>query len=663
VSTPEADSGGKAMIKVSTRNVLFLLFTSVIILAASDRVLSGIESTIFTVNSTDDIDDGTCNATHCSLREAINAANALTGTDTIAFNIPGVGPHTIQPTSGLPTITDPVIIDGYTQPGASPNTNPISLGSNAVLQIELDGTNAGGNGLHITAGNSTVQGLVINRFAQDSSSVAVWLETNGNNIIKGNFIGTDITGTALLGNFYGGVRIENVPSNIIGGTMPDARNIISCKVSWGNGRYGILINGSEATGNQVLGNLIGTDITGKIALGNAGQGVFIAGAPNNIIGGTMTEARNIISGNGGGVEISGLSASGNIVQGNYIGTDVAGTADLGNSGDGITISAPNNIVGGTVSGMRNVISGNTGAGIRIVGEEATGNLVQGNYIGVDATGSAVMGNSYYAGVIIEFSASNNIVGGTTTGAGNVISGNGSSGVFISHEAGPGSTGNMVQGNYIGTDVTGTADLGNDGWGIAIGGFLASGNTIECNIIAFNGKQYNCGGVFVLRGTNNAIRGNSIFSNVELGVDLNDDGVTYNDVGDSDVGANNLQNFPVLTSVSGETITGTTHWNSVTITGTLNSAPNITFTLEFFANRTCDSSGYGEGETSLGFSNVTTDNDGNASFAETFTSTIPVDSVFTATATDPDNNTSEFSRCIFPYHIHLPIVIKNSSTTR
>lgn len=419
------------MIKTLTRKVLFLLFTSVIMLAASDRVLSGIESTIYTVNSTDDIDDGTCNTTHCSLREAINAANSLTGTDTIAFNIPGAGSHTIQPTSELPTITDPVIIDGYTQPGASPNTNPISLGSNTILKIELDGTNVGSDGLHITAGNSTVQGLVINRFAQGSSSVAIRLETNGGNIIKGNFIGTDITGTAPLGNFYGGVRIDDVPNNIIGGTTPDARNIISCKVSWGNGRYGILINDSEATGNQVLGNFIGTDVTGKYALGNADQGILIVGAPDNIIGGMTTGARNIISGNGRGVEIDGISASGNIVQGNYIGTDNTGTADLGNSGDGVTISgAPNNLIGGAMSGMSNVISGNEGAGIRINGESATGNLVQGNYIGVDATGSSAMGNSYYAGVIIEYSAANNVIGGTTTSAGNVISGNGSDGVSI-----------------------------------------------------------------------------------------------------------------------------------------------------------------------------------------------------------------------------------------
>ena len=128
----------------------------------------GAPTSTWTVNSTNDVDGGTCDATHCSLREAINAANANAGTDTIAFNISGAGPHTIQPTSALPTITDPVIIDGYTQPGAMPNTNGPGLGLTTVLKIELDGSNAGApfvSGLRLTGGNSTIRGLAINRFS------------------------------------------------------------------------------------------------------------------------------------------------------------------------------------------------------------------------------------------------------------------------------------------------------------------------------------------------------------------------------------------------------------------------------------------------------------------------------------------------------------------
>ena len=155
-------------------------------------------TTTFTVNSIDDVDDGTCDPTHCSLREAITAANAIIGTDRIEFNIPGAGPHTIQPSPALPTITSPAIIDGYTQPGASLNTNALELGSNAVLKIELDGTNAGAsaNGLNITAGFSTVRGLIINRFTPPEywAGARNQLTTFGSNAIEGNFIGTDVTG-------------------------------------------------------------------------------------------------------------------------------------------------------------------------------------------------------------------------------------------------------------------------------------------------------------------------------------------------------------------------------------------------------------------------------------------------------------------------------------
>ena len=173
--------------------------------------------------------------------------------------------------------------------------------------------------------------------------------------------------------------------------------------------------------------------------------------------------------------------------------------------------------------------------------------------------------------------------------------------------------------------------GNDIYGIWLN--LAEGNTISGNIIAFNGGD----GVFVLEATENAILSNHIFSNSDLGIDLSPDGVTPNDAGDTDTGANNLQNFPVLTSAT----TG----SSTTIEGSLNSTPDMDFRLEFFSNSACDPSSHGEGETFLGSASVTTNGSGNASFSITFPHTVPVGYFITATATDPNNNTSEFSQCM------------------
>src|SRR5215207_3486638 len=200
----------------------------------------------FTVTNTNDAGAG-------SLRQAIIDANGAAGADVIDFNIPGAGPHTIQPASPLPAITDPVTIDGYTQPGASANT--LAVGNDAVLQIVLDGGGVadGVSGLVITAGSSTVSGLVINRFSNASNiiSYGILLQTSGGNVVTGNFVGTDANGAADLGNFIG-VGMEGSNNNTVGGTTPAARNLIS-----GNDSDGVVVE-SGSTGNAVQGNHIGT---------------------------------------------------------------------------------------------------------------------------------------------------------------------------------------------------------------------------------------------------------------------------------------------------------------------------------------------------------------------------------------------------------------------
>ena len=517
------------------------------------------------------------------------------------------------------------------------------------IGTDVTGSSALGNGNKIFpsagvsisgASGNTIGGTVAGARNVISSNVDYGVEILGSaasgNLIQGNFIGTDVTGTLPLRNGGGlnlaGIAILGAPSNTIGGTAAGARNVISAN---GNPFLspGILIAGNSATGNQVQGNYIGTDVNGTADLGNFGDGVFIFDAPSNTIGGTTSAARNIIAGNNGrGVQIAGSGATGNLVQGNYIGTDVNGTADLGNTGDGVFISdAPSNTIGGTTAAARNIISGNESVGVQIFETGATGNLVQGNYIGTDLTGTVALGNTL-DGVWIN-NAPSNTIGGTASGAGNVVSAN-FLGVQIS---GVFATANLVQGNLIGTDASGTSALGNAFDGVRIGG-SADDNTIGGTVVGAGNTIANNGGngVRLDAGTGNGIRRNSIFSHTALGIDLGNDGVTANDADDGDKGPNNLQNFPVLTSAgSGSTI----------VQGTLNSTASTTYKLEFFSNPSCDASGFGEGETFIGVTTVTTNGSGDASFTAIFSTTAPVGDWITATATDPSNNTSEFSACV------------------
>ena len=411
----------------SRRYVLLLVLVLTVVIAFPDGAYG---QATFVVDSTGDggdsnVVDGACDdgTGSCTLRAAIEEANDVSGADFIKFDITGAGPHTIQPASALPTITDPLRIDGYSQLGASPNTNGPGLGLNTVFKIELDGTNAGegftANGLKITSGSTTVRGLVINRF--DGSGIRI--ETNNGNVIEGNFLGTNLSGSAALGG--GGVFIGfNSSNNTVGGVTPAARNVFS-----GNG-LGVFIVG-VATGNLVQGNLIGTDVTGTVALGNTGGGVQLKGAANNTIGGTTTAKGNVISGNGNqGIWIFASDATGNVIQGNFIGTDVTGTISMGNTLEGVKIDlgGSSNTIGRTTSAARNIISGNDASGIFISDTGTSNNQVQGNFIGTDVTGTVGLGNSI--GVHIDDDASSNTVGGAQAGAQNIISGNNVDGIRI-----------------------------------------------------------------------------------------------------------------------------------------------------------------------------------------------------------------------------------------
>ena len=801
-----------------------------------------------------------------TLRWAITNANTTPGTDTIAFRFNGAKPYTINLASALPSVTDPVIIDGTTQTNYA--GTPV---------VELNGTSAGSGavGLQLNSAFNTVKGLAINRFqgvagmgmvlsgvsnviqgnfigtdttgtiARGNGSYGISVKSAGNligginasngnlisggndtgiyvlnangNVIQGNWIGISHNGTSALGNVNNGITLDGTSTgNLIGGTTAGARNILSGNgqsglflnaasvtgnlvegnylgtdvsgslvvsnflngieiqnapgntigpgnVISGNRQHGLFINGSGARSNTVSGNYIGTDATGSVALGNRTNGVTIyLGAGGNVIGGTSAGAGNVISGNvqygvlltggangnfvqgnfiglaaGGasalangyeGVSISGGSSntiggvvagarnviSGNTldgigillitdvvnaVYGNYIGTDITGTKAVPNVQAGIYVLACSNLIGGVAAGSGNVISGNSQQGVWLSGVSGnvTGNVIQGNLIGLDVTGANSLGNGD-AGIAIT-SAARNQIGGASAAARNVIAANSNAGVLMAYT---GTTGNLIQGNYIGTDSTGTVGRGNypegiyvqdaatntfggsaagagnlisanntrgiwltnSPWNVVQGNFIgtqadgssalgngnqgvdldvgSTNNTIggtatgAANRIAFAQTIY--AGVRVRDGAlNNLISANAIFSNGGLGIDLGTNGVNSIIGCESGVAANaanRSQNFPVLSNVSPGSVTR--------ISGTLNSAQSKTYVLQFFASPTGDTSGYGEGQLFLGQTNLTLGSACSSNFTAVLPVTVSNGWVVTATATDPANNTSEFS---------------------
>jgi hypothetical protein len=536
------------------RVLLPLVILFGVILTASFRVglLTRVHAAgSFVVTNTNDSGAG-------SLRQAILDSNSNPGVDLISFSI-GSGPQTIAPTSSLPEISDPVTIDGSTQPSLS--ANPIELNASNYTSLPNQAV------LTITGGNTTVRSLIINHFSNGGISIT----TAGGDHIEGCYIGTDASGTATTNSHGAGISIQ-APNNFIGGTSPHSGNVIS-----GLSNTSAIVTSGSGTGNQIQGNYIGTDATGTKPLANL-NGISLSSS-NNTVGGTVAEARNVIAAStSAGIVMQVSGTSGNVVQGNYIGTDVTGQISLGNPDNGMILAnaTNNNTIGGTIPGARNVISGN-GRGILLTASSGapSGNVFQGNYIGVAADGLTPLPNRVQ-GILLE-GALNTTVGGVTAGAG--------------------------------------------------------------NIVAFNGPtaESEREGIEVLGGTGNSIRGNSIFSNGRVGIDLDGGDVTPNDVGDGDSGANNRQNFPIITSVTSDA-------TQTTISGTLNSTANTILILDFYGNSVCDASGFGEGARRIGSTNVTTNGTGDTTFNVAFAPALAANQVVTATATDPSGNTSEFSQC-------------------
>lgn len=623
-----------------------------------------------------------------SLRAAIYYATDHPGT-TIRFNIPVADPgysngvYNLHLTGMLPPlVANGTIIDGSTQPGFTSRPLIMVDASQIIPETFTSDT------FLIYSADNQIKNLSFSGF--DFNGLTLIYANATNNTISGCWIGLGPGGTNAAPNAFQGILIAGGASyNTIGGTNALQRNVIS-----GNTQYGIFITDSNTTGNIVLGNDIGTDFTGSNAVPNGASGVFLGNSTfGNIIGGASPGGRNVISGNGQhGVWISDTVS--NVVLGNYLGLDASGETALGNQLSGIGLfGGSQNIIGGTVAGAGNILSGNFEYGIDIANPATIGNLIQGNLIGLDAAGTNGIGNGNgYGGILFDVGAAGNIIGGTVTGARNVISGNQPAGIFLVD-----GTGNIVEGNFIGTDITGRHAVGN-GTGVYMpygtpannligGATAAAGNVISGNFYGaylassgvtsnwFEGNNLgadatgtnalpNYIGLIIFSGaTNNVIglqpsgaglgnqiafnnwdgvevgdpvtagislRGNSMFANFNLGIDVINS-------------ANNSPSAPVITNAFGL-------GGSTVIKGTLNSRPGLNYFIDFY--RTPNNAA-GQGEFYLGAATATTSGSGSATFAYTNASGNASGQYITATATDPFGDTSDFSPAVLATNLPAP----------
>ena len=525
--------------KVSAGSVAFAIMLALVYVSSGifipNRV--SIRAASYTVTQMNDSGDGLCDST-CTLRDAILNSNSTIGVaDAITFDAAG----TITLASPLPALTDQLTIDG-------------DVDGNGTPDVVIDGTGITGSGIAITSDGNTIQGLIIQNFTGNGISIQA-----SNNIITGNYIGTNSAGNAAAANSEAGVYINDdgvTPStgNTIGGSNASTRNIIS-----GNaGQAGVLLDGNLVQGNTISGNYIGTNPAGTGAVPNASYGVLLNnGADNNTIGGNLsggqpgTGVGNVISGNGGaGVFITNADANNNTIAGNLIGVASDGTTGLGNGDDAIHIDGANsgNTIGGASSDFRNIISGsataegieldshdntvqnnyiglnragdaaipnstgiitNTGAGNNIRDNVISGNTndgvrmiaantttIAGNTIGLNVAGSAAIANGD-SGISISYASHDNTIGGTSASDRNIISGNTGAGVLLGGGGGDQSTttANIIEGNFIGTNLAGDSAIGNGTFGVSLLGGVESNTiggttpgtscTAACNLLSGN----------------------------------------------------------------------------------------------------------------------------------------------------------------------------------
>ncbi len=391
----------------------------------------------------------------------------------------------------------------------------------------------------------------------------------------------------------------------------------------GNNGPGVQITGENADGNVIRANIIGLD-NANASRANAGAGVIVfAGSDNTMIGGTTTADRNIISGNSNaGIRINGNTTDATTIQFNFIGTDPTGNSARANGAEGIRVDAGASHVAIT----QNIVSGNVNDGIKL-DSGATQNHVQLNQVGVGNTGNLPNGAS---GISILSGANNNFIGDPIVPFTlNLIAGNAGAGIFV---ADTGTTDNTIAGNVIGGVGAPNAT-----------GIIVTANAVRTQILS-NEIDANTGsGVAVFgNGTiNNPIVDNLFDGNGGLGIDLGGNGVTANDAGDADVGPNNQQNFPTLANV----VIGT---NQASMSVNLNSQANQGYTITLYRSDRCDASGFGEGQVKLGSVALGTGSNGSGSvigLLYTVPNSQTQPSWGTAIATSASGDTSEFGPCV------------------
>jgi hypothetical protein len=584
-----------------------------------------ISANTFTVTNTNDAGAG-------SLREALtNAQYYPGGPHSLAFNIPtsdagydsGKGVWTIVLQTALPYITkDNLIIDGTTQTTNQGNTN---LNGPEII---IDGNNRTVDfGFYIfNATAVVVKGFGIQKFLYGVQLMGT--DVSGCTV-SGCYVGVNYNATDSA-SCYIGIVIMGGHDNVIGGDSPDERNVVS-----GNGHIGIRV--ASGNYNIITGNYVGTDRTGTYAIPNY-DGISIEGAAaHNRVGGYTVSERNLVSGNVAyGIPVFGAGCDYNLIVGNYVGTDVTGSFAIPNTyGLLFDDGAANNLVGGSGPAARNLFSGNSAYGIFLYNLGTRDNVVKGNFIGTDASGMLAVPNAN--GITVDGAPVAHLIDS------NVISGNIQQGIVL-HITYTDST--VITRNLIGLAVDGQTPLGNGMDGIRIGEgpkyTQIGGDPTMGNKIAYNGGN----GVTVMTSAdiNNSIRGNSIFGNLGLGIDLYPPGSTANDAGDVDSGPNQGMNFPdILTNVQSGT-----DWS---ITGHLDHPAPTGCIIELFGT----DFGSSQGRYFVGYCVPLA----NGNFSLTLFNFMY--GALTATATDAAGNTSEFSPGV-TMEISLPASVQKGEYT-